>query len=129
MLFVKVDVFIWLVILCVCFVDHCLCFCPFSFGYYVCLSMTGVNCGTWTAYTPGAYDLTLRFSTFILLNLSFYRVLFVFVLFSIGHCIVYSSTYGLCLLVWYFQTFLIHIIKINIMCILNYTCIMDIMDW
>ena len=134
MLFFKVDVFIWLVILCVCFVDHCLYFCPFSFCYCVCLSMTGATCGTWTPYTPGAYVLTLRFSRVDNAQLLLWKCA---VLSSIvSFCPVfarplyfYSSTYGLCLLVWYFQTFLIHIMKINQMCIINYTCIMYFLDW
>jgi hypothetical protein len=134
MLFFKGDVFIWLVILCVCFVDHCLCFCPFSFGHCVVCP--------WQVQLVEHEPLTLQKHIiylwgsvgFILLNLLFWKCsslssIVCFILFTLGHCIVYSSTYSLCLLVWYFQTFLIHIIKINIMCIIHYTCIMYVLDW
>jgi hypothetical protein len=129
--FFKVDVFIWLVILCVCFIDHCLCFCPFSFGHCVVCP--------WQVQLVEHEPLTLQKHIiyiwgsvgFILLNLLFWKcsslssiVCFCPVFVGPLHCLFFHVRPLLIRV-----SFLIHIIKINQICIINYTCIMHFLDW
>ena len=78
----------------------------FHFLPLCCLSMTGATSGTCATYTTGLYDLSLGFSRVdiahvVVLYVMFDRVLFICVLFSLGHCIVYSFIYVFWLVVWY----------------------------
>jgi hypothetical protein len=79
-------------------------------------STTGVTCGTRTAFHSGAREFIFGFkwdsccSMFLsVFCIVFYRSLFVFGLFTFGHCIVCpSSTYGFWFTLWYlFLSFLI----------------------
>jgi hypothetical protein len=85
--------------LCVCFVDHCLFFCPFSFGH--CVVCSSSIYGVWI---PLWY---LHIVSVLVLCVCFVDRCLSFCPFSFGHCVVCSSSiYGFWLPLWYFQTVL-----------------------
>ena len=104
-------------VFCVCFVNRCLAFCPFSFGH--CVVCSSSIYGFWL---PLWYHLAIVLSVLLRFTASDYPFgifwplcwLFFFdlrilitPLVSCGHCIVCSSLiYGFWLSLWYLQTLL-----------------------
>ena len=76
----------------ICFLDHCLSFCPFSFDH----------CVVWSSSNYG-----FRLSLWYLHTLLTCWLIFTFCPFSFDHCVVWSSSnYGFRLSLWYLHTLL-----------------------
>jgi hypothetical protein len=92
-------------VLCVDFVDHCLSFCPFSFGH--CIVCSSSIYGVWI---PLWY---LHIVSVLVLCVCFVDRCLSFCPFSFGHCVVCSSSiYGVWIPLWY-----LHIVSVLVWCV------------
>ena len=90
-------------LLCVCFVDRCLSFCPSSFGHCVVYSSSFDHCVVCSSSFGHCVVYSSSFGHCVVYSSSFGHC--VVYSSSFDHCVVYSSSiYGFCLPLWYLQT-------------------------